>query len=742
MKKGGLLTMSDEKHIVEVRGTFKKIIKRNAYTGESLFLLVVDDVFELKKQYDILSKEMLVFGIIPTYKPFTPLKIEGEIRRSKQGYYIIAESITEETWSELSAVQFLTNVCDGITETVAIKVVSSCENDVLGYVKTHSVEDFASITGLSLERAAILYDSVRESGIHRELFNLLRPYGASWNDISKMVKKYSVGVIDELNKNPYEVCAQCKVDFIVADSYSKQQGLDATDKRRLHYVLIEAMKRCVQQGHTHSYESVLCKEAQKILKRGAFTEMVPATLFIRGLENNSSFIFDYLDDGSEAIYSSSLFKAETGVANNIRRLQDSSVDLNYDDNIVEWAENNCSDTKITYAPEQKACFSLLKRSGVIIVTGGPGTGKSTVINGLIGAYKKLNPDKKVVLCAPTGRASQRMSECTGKEATTIHRLLEYAPFGNDITHRDENNPLEGDFFVVDETSMIDIEIANIFLSAVPSGALVLFVGDIDQLPSVGPGNVLSDMLASDVIPKVQLRTVYRQGLQSPIIQNAYRINNGISAFIENDEYVTLTIEEKDIASYSMMYALHLWNPNNLFELQFLCPTRKGKNGVYALNNLLQNLLNPASVEKKEQKHGSKVFRVGDKVVLLSNNYNVGYYNGDLGIIQDISHEGIAIKLTSKTFVLPQENIDDLELAYAMTIHRSQGSEFRNVVVVLPSTPSSMLKRNLLYTAVTRAKKRVLVLTEPCAVEMAVNTSDTGVRYSRLTQRLITTLSQS
>jgi len=333
-----------------------------------------------------------------------------------------------------------------------------------------------------------------------------------------------------------------------------------------------------------------------------------------------------------------------------------------------------------------------------------------------------------------------MSECTGESATTIHRLLEYAPFGNDVTHRNENNPLEGDFFIVDETSMIDIEIANIFLSAVPSGALVLFVGDIDQLPSVGPGNVLSDMLASDAIPKVQLKTVYRQGLQSPIIQNAYRINNGVCAFIENDEYSTINVSnEDDISVYSIMYALHLWNPHNLFELQFLCPTRKGKNGVYALNTLLQNLLNPASGEKKEQRHGSKTFRVGDKVVLLSNNYNVGYYNGDLGIIQDVSLEGIVIKLSTKTFVLPQDNIDDLELAYAMTIHRSQGSEFRNVVVVLPANPSNMLKRNLLYTAVTRAKKRVLVLAEPTAVEVSVNTSDTGVRYSRLKERLINML---
>jgi len=370
------------------------------------------------------------------------------------------------------------------------------------------------------------------------------------------------------------------------------------------------------------------------------------------------------------------------------------------------------------------------------VTGGPGTGKTTTINGILSAYEKQNPNKVIRLCAPTGRAAQRMTESTGREAVTIHRLLEYKPYGNEVTYKNANDKLEADLIVVDEASMLDMEFASIFFSAVPTGALVLIVGDIHQLPSVGPGDVLHDMISPGMIPTVQLTTVYRQGSHSPIIQNAIRIHQGIIAFMENEEYQTyITYSQTELARKIIACAVSMHNKNIPFETQILCPSHKGEAGVGMLNTALQSLLNPGRQGLKELKYGNTIYRSGDKVILLNNNYQNGYFNGDIGIIKDISDAGIHLNIFGSEIIIAKTEIDDLGLAYAMTIHKSQGSEFKNIIVSLPMSPKSMLKRNLLYTAITRAKKTVIVVTEKQAVSIAVKTCETGKRNSRLALRI-------
>ena len=393
-------------------------------------------------------------------------------------------------------------------------------------------------------------------------------------------------------------------------------------------------------------------------------------MLIQGLIDDDTFVFDYDKEGMEAIYLKWLYRAEEETARQLQRLMRSSQPLEFDPDIADWAEANCG---IKYAPQQRESFKLIEKTGVAVITGGPGTGKTTTVNGLIAAYEKLNPNKVIRLCAPTGRAAQRMTESTGREAVTIHRLLEFRPFGNDTVHKNAADPIIADLIVVDEASMLDIELASIFLSAVQSGTLVLFIGDINQLPSVGPGDVLHDLIDSECIPTVQLSTVYRQGSQSPIIVNSKRINEGLNCAVTDDDYHMDVLEDAStILLRTIQLVASMYDPQKPFDVQVLAPTHKGDAGVGMINTMLQDVLNPPNGQP-EMKYGSRIYRVGDKVILLNNNYSVGYFNGDIGTVKDITSEGIEIEILDKTLKLTKSEMEDLNLAYCMSIHKSQGS---------------------------------------------------------------------
>lgn len=331
-----------------------------------------------------------------------------------------------------------------------------------------------------------------------------------------------------------------------------------------------------------------------------------------------------------------------------------------------------------------------------------------------------------------------MMESTGKESVTIHRLLDYRPFGNngEVMHKTAEDPIDADFIVVDEASMLDVDLANIFLSAVKSETLVLFVGDTNQLPSVGPGDVLHDIIVSNTVPVYQLTTVYRQAKESPIVANAIAINEGSDELIENEDFQILYKENPiEIKNSVVETVKRLFEKSRPFETQVLVPTHKGDAGVSALNNVLQEMLNPHQDGKKEKKFGSKTYRIGDKILMLNNNYAEGYFNGDLGTVESISDDAMTVCLLDKHIKLSNDLMEDVSLAYAMSIHKSQGSEFRNVIVALPYQPTSMLKRNLLYTAITRAKKTVTIISENGAVAKSIVTAETGKRKTRLAERL-------
>lgn len=726
--------MSEEK-IIQTLGSYRKTIYRNDYTGYCIFQIVAADESKLKSQDKRLTGVLTCIGNIPEYRLDTPLYLEGTVEKTKFGYQLRVIKIEERSWDANGLAAYLCNICTGLGITTANALAEAFETTLFDVIKQENAAEILSgrISSLSYETAVLLCDTIGATSAQLAVYEEIFPLGGTWSAASKIAKKYGVNAVKELHANPYLAGMKNGMDFHACDKLAKKVGMSATDQARIKQALITSFETEQSRGHVYSTEGEICKQAHRLIRKSAYAETdIPSVMLIQGLIDDDTFVFDYDKEGMEAIYLKWLYRAEEETARQLQRLMRSSQPLEFDPDIADWAEANCG---IKYAPQQRESFKLIEKTGVAVITGGPGTGKTTTVNGLIAAYEKLNPNKVIRLCAPTGRAAQRMTESTGREAVTIHRLLEFRPFGNDTVHKNAADPIIADLIVVDEASMLDIELASIFLSAVQSGTLVLFIGDINQLPSVGPGDVLHDLIDSECIPTVQLSTVYRQGSQSPIIVNSKRINEGLNCAVTDDDYHMDVLEDAStILLRTIQLVASMYDPQKPFDVQVLAPTHKGDAGVGMINTMLQDVLNPPNGQP-EMKYGSRIYRVGDKVILLNNNYSVGYFNGDIGTVKDITSEGIEIEILDKTLKLTKSEMEDLNLAYCMSIHKSQGSEFPNVIVVLPEKPGNMLKRNLLYTAITRAKKRVWVLAEGNAYITAVASCDTGKRNTRLAQRI-------
>lgn len=677
---------------------------------------------------------VVVSAFVPDYKKGTPLYVEGEWVKADKGLRLKASVVKEETWDEASASEYLASgLCTGIGYAMARKIIDRFGTKVFDIMtKPGAAEQLSKeISGLSYEKAVMLCSAVEDTVSQRELFDFVIRYGGYYPMALKLYRDFGMNAKDELCKSPYRVGLKYGFSFEQCDRIARDRKMDMRSKDRLSAAAETCLYRSSAAGNTFMYQQALCDNTKRLLGQSdIYAQDIPAAMIMAAVLNDRDMCVE--EDFLDRVYYKRMRFAEKNVAAQIRRLQQTSQALNYTEDLVSYAEGLCN---ISYAPQQRDAFKLLKQTGLAIVTGGPGTGKTTTINGIISAYVKMYPQNTVKLCAPTGRAAQRMTESTGREATTIHRLLNYRPFGNDIIHKNAEDPIEADFIVVDESSMLDIELASIFLTAVKPGSLVLLVGDINQLPSIGAGDVLHDLIQSEVVPVQPLTTVYRQSQESPIIVNANRINSGNDDLIAKPDFQIKYVDQvKEVPGKVISAIKQFYNPEKPFETQVLAPTHKGDAGVAGLNNILQKLLNPSKGEK-ELKYGGRTYRKGDKIITLNNNYSMGYFNGDLGIVKEVRDAEMTIEIGDKEIVIDRELMEDVNLAYVMTIHKSQGSEFPNVIISLPFNPASMLKRNLLYTAVTRAKKNVVIVAENGAVAQAISSCDTGKRNSRLVERM-------
>jgi exodeoxyribonuclease V alpha subunit len=623
----------------------------------------------------------------------------------------------------------------GIGPAMAERIVKQFGEDTFR-VLDENPERLLEVPGIGKKKAESIMASYADMTGTRELIFFLESHSISSNYAPRIQAIYGSTAITRISNNPYCLAEDVEgIGFKTADRLAAALGFDPSGSDRIRAGIRFTLLQSGSQGHTCVPDTWLIERAASIM---ALDPVDVRTVFNELLEQNVLRTEEV--GGQTCVYAEYLYRAEVGTARRLLLLRDQVNSLwkvDYTRIIAQWEATE----KIKLAPEQVEAIKASVEHGVFVLTGGPGTGKTTVVKGILSVLRESGC--RILLAAPTGRAAKRLSESAGEPALTVHRMLEYTPNGDEaVWGRDEDNPLEADAVIVDEASMMDIVLMYNLLRALPIGCRLILVGDVDQLPSVGPGSVLKDIMRSGTMPIVRLENVFRQAQLSPIVRNAHRINQGLMPVWEGETDFSFRQfnNEEETAKYVVNQYAAIASRLAWQHVQVLSPMHRNPCGVDNLNRLIQARINPPAPQKAEIRAGAlTVMREGDKVMQVRNNYEKNVFNGDIGRIDAIREKNVFVSFPDRpeggTVVYEGNEISDLQLAYAMSVHKAQGSEY--AVVIMPLVPSHyvMLQRNLFYTAVTRAKKQVYLAGSRRAMQLAVSNNRTQKRYSLLAERL-------
>lgn len=643
----------------------------------------------------------------------------------------------------------------GIGPALAGKIVAKFGEDTFRIMEEEP-ERLAEIKGISERKAREICVQVEEKKDLRQAMIYLQKYGISIHLAVKVYQKYGLGTYSVLEENPYKLADDIEgVGFRTADEIASRIGIHTDSDFRIQSGIFYTLLQSVREGHVYLEENVLSERAAQLLE----VELKDIEKYLMDLAMTKKVVLK--QDGEKVrVYPAQYYYMEMNTARMLKELN-----INYDepdDLIRRRIDKLEEETESTLDEQQKRAVAEAVKHGIFILTGGPGTGKTTTINAMIRYF--LSEGMDIRLAAPTGRAAKRMTETTGYEAQTIHRLLEVSGSPEESSKggfgRNQDNPLETDVVIIDEMSMVDLALMHALLSSVVPGTRVIFVGDRNQLPSVGPGKVLQDLIESHAFPVMMLTRIFRQAQESDIVVNAHRINAGEEVRLDNKsrDFFFLKRQDADVIISVILTLIQKKLPRyvkaKMTDIQVLAPMKKGLLGVERLNRILQQYLNPPSVKKQEKEYGERLFRVGDKVMQTKNNYQleweiatkyglvvdkgVGVFNGDIGIVTAIHtyDETVEVEFDEKRKVkYPFKMLDELELAYAITIHKSQGSEYPAVVIPLLAGPRQLYCRNLLYTAVTRAKKCVTLVGNETVFREMIQNVDEQKRNTSLAERI-------
>jgi len=728
---------------------------------EKLQGMVSDIVFKNEENgYTIASlanenDEITIVGCMPTLSVGESIEIEGKwVNHKIYGSQFEVQSFIPITPSSLEGiyVYLSSGMIHGIGEKMAKRIVDKFGVDTLDIIQ-NTPERLTEVEGIGMKKVKQIQESYEENRELRNIIIQLSPYGITPNYCLRIYKKYKDKSLEVINKNPYRLAEEVRgIGFRIADDIASKIGIDKYSPDRIMQGILFTLNQSLGSGHTYLPKRILIEQSVKIL--GVEPKYVENG--IMDLAYDQKVHLENMN-GEILIYLMMYYICENGVCKEIVKLsqhetKDLHIDIEEEIKVVE------KEDEISLANNQILAVKESINNGVTIITGGPGTGKTTTINTIIKIFE--NNDQKVVLCAPTGRAAKRMSETSNKEAKTIHRLLEMG-FATDsdelVFFKDEEDPIDADVIILDEASMVDIILMYNLLKAVKLGTRLLLVGDSDQLPSVGAGNVLKDIIDSNVIKTVRLNEIFRQARESMIVVNAHKINSGEPLFlnVKNKDFFFLRKNNNEEILNEIIGLVSERLPkfykfDKLKDIQVLTSMRKGDLGVNNLNIELQKYLNPPNKYKQEEQFAKRTFRVGDKVMQIRNNYTKkwetedksdsgeGIYNGDIGYIFHIDKDKKTvfvifdkIKIASYKY----DELDEIDHSFCTTIHKSQGSEFPVVVIPIVWAPPMLLSRNLLYTAVTRAKKLVVLVGDVKYLEQMIKNNRINDRYSNLSYKL-------
>lgn len=624
----------------------------------------------------------------------------------------------------------------GVGAVMASRIVEMFGTDTLEILGQYP-EQLARVKGISAKKAALIGEAYSELSGLRDLILFLETHGVSSGYAAKLQAAYGNTAMTRLQDNPYSLADDVAgIGFKTADRIAMAMGMAHDCGERLTAGISYALTAAAGAGHTCVPEELLVRETARAL---AVDSEAVQRIFNELLQKDRLRLEEV--GGTRFIYPEYLYRAEVQTARRLLFLRDQGKPItrvNADEVIAAWERE--AGIKLAEAQRQAIYTSL--EHGVFVLTGGPGTGKTTVVKGILNVLEKAGC--RILLAAPTGRAARRLADSAGHPALTVHRLLEYQPTSDGLCFgKDDEDPLDAEAIIIDEASMLDINLTYHLLKAVPGGCRLIFVGDVDQLPSVGAGSVLKDMIRSGRMPVVRLENVFRQAEVSPIVRNAHRINHGqMPEFTGGDgsEFgLQEFADEQAAASFVAQTYAQMTMDGDWRRVQVLSPMHKSPCGVQNLNKLLQHYINPPSERKPEVSIPSNVLRLGDKVMQIRNNYEKDVFNGDIGRIVKIEGKSVTVGFPERPegdyVTYSQGECEELQLAYAMSVHKSQGSEYPCVILLMVPSHYIMLQRNLLYTAVTRAKKQVLIVGSKRAVLTAVENDKTRRRHSLLAERL-------
>lgn len=710
-------------------------------TVDTIIFASQDNRFTVLK----LSPEKLSTQITVTLNGIAPLigqllEIEGEwVKHPKFGQQFKATTYKTVAPTEISGIEkFLASgAINGIGPAMAKKIVAEFGEKTLEII-AKSPNELLKVPGIGKKTAEKISASYLEQSELTEIMVWLENHGISNTYAGKIFAKYGSFAIDIMEKDIYRLFQDIEgIGFLTADKLAFNLGIQREDKRRIISGIDYALMQLCNNGHCCIPEMALVDKTAKILQ---VNNQIIFTILKERIDNGS--LNTEVVGGETLIYPPYLYYAEKKVAMRLLQLQQATEPLS-EDNLSLFIKVWEKDNQIQLAQKQKEAIKACLHHGVLVLTGGPGTGKTTVIKGILSILKAQG--LKIRLAAPTGRAAKHLSETTGQKALTIHRLLEANNLAQDDNlqlgfSKDIDDQLDADVIILDEVSMVDIVLMHHFLNAVPDGCRIILVGDTDQLPAVGPGSVLKDIIRSQKIPAIRLDEIFRQAQTSMIIQNAHIINAGRLpdlrkqysdfVFYELNDDTSITQKILDLCTKDLPHE----GFDVLKDVQVLSPMHRFLCGVENLNLMLQEQLNPKK-NQDELKYSSQTFRVGDKVMHIRNNYQKNVFNGDIGFIQDINNEKLTVDYFDHIVTYEKNELNELTLAYASSVHKSQGSEYKVVIIPLSTSHYIMLQRNLLYTAITRAKQKVIIIGSKKALMTAVQSNRTQKRYTLLAERL-------